>query len=44
MYCIAHEKIFVQAWDPRREQWEYIPLTKWQRMSDRARARYIIDR
>ena len=44
MYCISNNQVFIQVWSPRRAEWVYIPLTKWERMSDRARARYIIDR
>ena len=44
MYCVTNGKVFIQVWNPRRDQWEYIPLTKWERMSARSRSRYIIDR
>jgi len=44
MYCVQNGKVCLQVWDPRREQWIYIPLAQWERMSDRARARYIIDK
>lgn len=44
MYCVHQGKVCLQVWDPRREQWVYFPLVKWERMSDRARARYIIDK
>lgn len=44
MYCIQDGRVCLQVWDPHREQWEYIPLTKWERMSARERSRYIIDK
>lgn len=44
MYCVQNGKVCLQVWDPRREQWVYIPIAQWERMSDRARARYIIDK
>ena len=43
MYCVHQGKVCIQVWNPRRELWQYIPLAKWQRMSDRARAKYVID-
>lgn len=44
MHCVANGKVCLQVWDPRREQWIYIPLAKWERMSTRERSRYIIDK
>ena len=44
MYCVHNGKVCLQVWNPRRECWQYIPLTKWQRMSERQRNKFIIDR
>lgn len=43
MYCVWNGKVCLQVRNPRRELWQYIPLTKWQRMSARQRAKYVID-
>ena len=43
MYCVDHGRVCIQVWNPRRECWQYIPARKWERMSAKARARYIID-
>ena len=43
MYCVDHGRVCIQVWNPRRDKWEYIPERKWQRISTRARARYVID-
>lgn len=44
MYCVHQGKVCLQVWNPRRESWQYIPIAKWERMSERARSKYIIDR
>lgn len=44
MYCVHQDKVYLQVWNTRREQWKYIPLAKWERMSARARSKYIIDK
>ena len=40
MYCVQDGKVCLQVWNLRREQWDYIPLAKWEHMSARQRKKY----
>lgn len=40
MYCVSNGKVCIQVWNTITEKWDYIPLLKWERMSDRQRRKY----
>jgi len=40
MYCVQDGRVCVQVWNTKTEQWDIIPLAKWECMSARQRKKY----